>query len=252
MNKALPAAYCFFQDIEPRPLLDLVFDRDYLLYAVTGALHVTVAGQRWFLPPSFAAWVPADVPFTADIRKPMTTCSVLARPGFCALMPRKPVAFQMSPMARQMIRYCKDWGADGHHMPEAEGFFEALLNVCARLAESSLDVRRPSATEPTLQKAIDVTEMKLAEKITAVDVARSINRSERSMQRDFAENVGMTWSEVLTRLRVIRAIELLCDHDLSIIQVAGLSGYNSLSAFNRAFLRFAGCTPSAFRAGLGS
>lgn len=60
----------------------------------------------------------------------------------------------------------------------------------------------------------------------------------------------MTWSQLLTRLRMIRALELLGRNDLTIIQVASESGFNSLSAFNRAFLQFAAWTPSKFRASL--
>jgi AraC-like DNA-binding protein len=230
--------------------LDAVFDRDYLLYAVSGALRVTVKNESWLLPPSFAAWVPAGTPFLAEIGKPVTTCSILVRPGFCKALPDQPTAFQMSAMTRHMIRYCKDWGRDDAQPPEAEGFFLALLNACAGLASKSVDVKRPFATDAVLNKAIAFTETHLNEPTTAADVASAVNLSERSMQRQFARDVGMTWSQVLTRLRMIRALELLSMDDLPVITVAGDCGFNSLSAFNRAFLQFARCTPTEFRKGL--
>ncbi|MFL4470056.1 helix-turn-helix domain-containing protein [Tateyamaria armeniaca] len=242
-----PRAYCFFQDIEPRPPLDAVFDRDYLLYAASGALRVAVARDGWLLPPSFAAWVPANTPISVDIDNPVTTCSVLTSPRFCVSLPDTPTVFQMSPMARQMIQYCKDWGPDAPQPPEAEPFFLTLLNVCAGLVRKSLDVKRPTATDPVLRRAIDLTDVRLAGTITAGEVAHGVGLSERSMQRRFREDVGMTWSETLTRLRMIRSIQLLAHDDLSIIQIAGESGFSSLSAFNRAFRSFAGSTPSEFR-----
>ncbi len=250
MTTDLPTAYCFFQDLEPRPSLDVVFDRDYLLYAVSGALRVTVAGARWLLPPSFAAWVPANTPISVDIRNSVTTCSILTSPRFCARLPDTPTVFQMSPMARQMIQYCKDWGPDALQPSEAEPFFLTLLNVCAGLVTKSVDVKRPTATDPVLRRAIDLTEVRLAETITAGEVARRVSLSERSMQRRFREDVGMTWSETLTRLRMIHAVQLLAEDDLSIIQIAGDSGFGSLSAFNRAFRSFAGGTPTEFRKAL--
>ncbi|WP_300030711.1 helix-turn-helix transcriptional regulator [uncultured Roseobacter sp.] len=252
MTHELPDAYCFFQDIEPRPPLDAVFERDYLLYAAAGALRVTVRDQSWLLPPSFAAWVPANTPLTAEIGKPVTTCSVLVRHGLCTTLPDRPVAFQMSAMTREMIRYCRDWGPEKAQPPEARGFFLALLNACAGLIQKSVDVRRPRATDPAIERAIEITEELLAGKLTSSDVARAANMSERSMQRRFAQDVGMTWSEVLTRLRMIRALELLSQDELSVIQISAETGFNSLSAFNRAFLKFAGCTPTDFRKGLAS
>lgn len=48
----------------------------------------------------------------------------------------------------------------------------------------------------------------------------------------------MTWSEMLTRLRVIHAVQLLADGNLSIIQIAGDEGLSLLSAFNRNFRRW--------------
>lgn len=247
MTSIEPRAYCFFQDIAPRPPLDAAFERDYLLYAAKGALRVSVAREHWVLPPSFAAWVPAGTPIVVTMNTPVTTCSVLTTPGFCEGLPDCPTVFQMSPMARQMIHYCKDWGKDTVHPPQAEPFFLALLNVCASLVNDSVNVKRPAATEPAVQRAIDITEAGLATAITAGDVARQANMSERSLQRRFRDNVGMRWSEALTQLRMIRAVELLAIGDLSVIQISGEVGFNSLSAFNRAFRRFAECTPTEFR-----
>ena len=247
MTQDLPAAYCFFQDIKPRPPLDAVFDRDYLLYAIRGALRVTIANDSWLLPPSFAAWVPADTPLLVEIDKPVTTCSVLTSPGFCAALPGKPTVFQMSQMTRLMIEHCKGWGPDDAHPDNAETFFRALLNTCGELSTHSVDTKRPAATDPTLKAALAFTESHLSDRIVAGDVARAVNLSERSLQRRFRDNIGMSWSETLTRLRMIHAVQLLAENDLSIIQIAGAVGFDSLSAFNRAFRKFANRTPTEFR-----
>ena len=245
-----PAAYCFFQEIEPRPTFEATFERDYLLYAVSGALRVTVGADSWLLPPSFASWVPAHTRLVVDLAKPVTSCSVLVRPSFCTALPQEPTVFQMSPLARHMIRHCKDWGPDDPQPDEAEGFFRSLLNVCADLAKRSINVKRPLATDPMLQHAIRLTQDRLGEHLSAAEVARASNMSERTMQRKFADDVGLTWSQTLTRLRMIKAVELLADPDLPVIQIAADCGFNSLSAFNRAFRAFSGTTPSEFRRGL--
>ncbi|MCX7558602.1 AraC family transcriptional regulator [Sulfitobacter sp. F26204] len=244
------AAYCYFQQIEPRSPMSAAFERDYLLYAVRGALRLNVDGASWLLPPSFAAWIPARTPFVVEIGAPITSCSVLAKHGFCLAFPKTATVFQMSPLARQMIRHCKDWGPDIDHPDEAKGFFLALLNVCGGLVARSVDVKRPFASDPALRRAIEVMEERLSEKLTAQGVAQAVNLSERTMQRRFSEDVGLSWSRVLTHLRMIRAIELLSIDALSIIEIAGDCGFASLSAFNRAFLTFSKMTPSQYRKSL--
>ncbi len=245
-----PAAYCYFQDIEPRPPLDAVFQRDYLLYAVRGALRLNVDTASWLLPPSFAAWIPAGTAVRIDLDRPVTSCSVLARPSFCKAFPPATSVFQMSALARHMIRHCSDWGPNGGHPDEAEGFFSALLDVCAGLVPRSVDVQRPYSADPGLRRAIKFTEDRLANSLTAGDVARAANLSERTMQRRFAEDVGLSWSQVLTRVRMIRAVELLSEGSMSIIEIGAACGFNSLSAFNKAFRAFAQTTPSGYRKSL--
>ncbi|QMU59264.1 MAG: helix-turn-helix domain-containing protein [Boseongicola sp.] len=247
---AEPDAYCFFQDIAPRPPLDAAFDRDYLLYAVAGALRLEVGDKRWLLPPSFAAWIPAKTEFKVEIQRPVTSCSVLSRPGICSTFPDQTTVIQMSPLTREMISHCRDWGKNAAQPERATAFFRALLDTCAALAESSVDVTRPTASDPALMRAVEATEAALTGAITAPEIAKAAAMSERTMQRRFSEELGATWAQTLTRLRMIRAIELLGMPDTSIIQVAGECGYASLSAFNRAFLAFADMTPTEFRAQL--
>lgn len=55
---------------------------------------------------------------------------------------------------------------------------------------------------------------------------------------------------MLTRLRMIRALELVSGTRMQILQIANECGFKSLSAFNRAFRRFTGLTPTAFRSEL--
>lgn len=247
---AAPRVHCHFQDLAPRPLWRAVFRQDYLLYAISGALTVEVAHRSWLLAPSFAAWIPGGTPFTVTIPKPATSCSVLAEPGFCRRLPSRPAVFQMSPLTRHMVRHCREWGADVAHPPEAETFFLALLETCAGLVDGAIDVARPRASDPALQAAIAVLEAHLAEEIPLAQVARLAHLSQRTLQRRFAREVGFTVSEALTRLRMIRAVALLAEDDQSILAIAGDCGYASLSAFNRAFVNFAGVPPATFRARL--
>ena len=94
----LPAASCSFQTLEPQPPVAAVFQRDCLLHAVSGALHVTVKGEVWLPPPVLRGLGPAGRPLLVDIEKTVTTRSILVRHGFCTLLPSRPTAFHTSVM----------------------------------------------------------------------------------------------------------------------------------------------------------
>lgn len=247
MTKAPPDAYCFFQQIAPRRPFVARFDADYLLHAVEGALNVEITGRRWLLPRSFAAWVPAETEIRVVIDRPVTSCSILSKPGFAIGFPNRPVAFQMSRLTREMAHHCRAWGKDDPHPPQAATFFSALLSTCAGLIEGSLDVSRPFSDDPQLAKAIAFLERHLDQPLATEDLARASGLSRRTLQRRFADDLGTSWRKTLRRIRMIHAIDGLTRDNVPVLQIAVDCGYSSLSAFNESFQAFAGMTPTQFR-----
>ena len=82
------------------------------------------------------------------------------------------------------------------------------------------------------------------------DVAEYVHVSTQHLSRFFKQATGIGFSEYLARLRVENAKGLLTNPDLSISEVSNEAGFGSLSQFNRAFRRYAGCSPKAYRASL--
>ncbi len=248
MQSELPA-YCFHQVFEPRPASKISFDRDYLLYAIKGAIRLGVPDREWTLPPSYAAWIPAQTEFEVAVTHPMTCCSLLFQPGFVDGLPNQTVVFTMTPMARDMIYFNRRWGPDNDAFDTfAETYFRSIAMVCVELASSPSDVWQPKGSTKSVRQALAFTQEHLADNISFSDVAAAASTSERTLLRRFAEEVGLTWQQSLRRLRMIRSVELLSNEEDAIIQVAFRVGYASLSAFAKAFRDFTGHTPSKFRA----
>jgi AraC-like DNA-binding protein len=78
------------------------------------------------------------------------------------------------------------------------------------------------------------------------EVARRVGTSTRTLKRRLAEQ-GTTFSEVLEEARRQRALLLLDDRRVPIAEVADRLGYSDVSNFTRAFRRWTGRTPAAFR-----
>jgi len=80
------------------------------------------------------------------------------------------------------------------------------------------------------------------------EVAGEVGLTPRSLARRFEDECGATWTAVLRRMRVLRAVERLAADDDSVTAIAHAVGYTSLSAFNAAFRDLTGRTPTQYRA----
>ena len=71
--------------------------------------------------------------------------------------------------------------------------------------------------------------------------------SEPTFSKYFKKASGMTFSNMVKKLRIANARQLLDTSDLSVAQVASASGYRNMANFNRQFQEELGMTPSAYR-----
>jgi AraC-like DNA-binding protein len=78
-------------------------------------------------------------------------------------------------------------------------------------------------------------------------IARDLRVSGRTLQRQLGA-VGASFQQILEDVRRTRAIEYLTDTDEAVERVAARLGYADPSNFRRAFRRWTGVAPAAFRA----
>lgn len=81
---------------------------------------------------------------------------------------------------------------------------------------------------------------------TIVELARSLKLSPRTLKRRLADH-GTTYTALRDAQRRQRALLLLDDRSLSISEVALRLGYTELPNFTRAFRKWTGMTPAAYR-----
>lgn len=79
-------------------------------------------------------------------------------------------------------------------------------------------------------------------------VARRLGVSERTLHRQLADH-GETFQSIATHARRDAAEALLAEGRHSIVEVAFLTGFADQTAFSRAFKRWTGTTPGAYRGG---
>ncbi len=83
--------------------------------------------------------------------------------------------------------------------------------------------------------------------IRVTDVVAKLSMSRRVFEARFQKAVGRTPHEEIQRVRINRVKQLLLQRDLSVGEVARLSGYEHTEYLAAAFRRETGMTPSQFR-----
>ena len=79
------------------------------------------------------------------------------------------------------------------------------------------------------------------------DVAAYVAVSPGYLSRRFKEEMGVSYQEMLTRVRMERAVTLLRAGGSRVYQVAEQCGYSSYRSFENAFSNFYGQSPKTFK-----
>lgn len=114
--------------------------------------------------------------------------------------------------------------------------------------KSTLLVIRDANTEPgAVTRAKGFVEDHFMEDITLSDAARAAHTSIYYLCKLLKRNLGVSFTELLSRRRVEQAKQLLANPNARVSEVAYEVGFQSLTHFNRIFRKLAGQSPSEYR-----
>ena len=217
-----------------------------LVFAESGAIHVTAAGQAWLIPSARAVWLPPDTTHCLRMRGETRLRTVYVPPERCGALFPLPLGIAVTSLLRELILELVRIGhvdaANRHH--RAVG--EAMLATLARAERLPWTLTLP-VDRRALQVAHAIMADPASERVLA-DLASKSGGSLRTIQRRFVDETGMSLSEWRQVARLMKAAALLLDGE-TVTEAALGAGYAGVSAFIHAFRRKVGQTPSDFRSG---
>lgn len=165
------------------------------------------------------------------------------------------VSFGQSPETDEVLRGLS-FLLRGEARREGPGTAAILSALSTVLLAMVLRTARGAATADVLWTA--VTDEGIAEAVASVlddpgadwtieRLSRQVAMSRATFLRRFARETGTTAGEFVTRARMMAAAHLLSTSEATVAVVAGRVGYQSESAFSRAFRAELGTTPARFR-----
>ena len=81
------------------------------------------------------------------------------------------------------------------------------------------------------------------------DLSEKYHYSEKQIRRIVSTATGLSYSDLIARLKMERAVQLLRQEDVSMESIASETGYTTVSSFYRAFSTYYGCTPGVYQRG---
>lgn len=216
-------------------------DVHQLAFSMDGHMRVSTTTDVWQIPPSSAIWIPPALRHEVLVQERSTVFFIHLHEATRVELPVCAVA-EVAPLVRELVAYLT---TPNRPLEEAH---QACLIALLREQLAKGDPTHSRMRLPTDRRAARVARA-LREQPddhrSLQDWASLVGASERTLSRVFEQETGVSFRKWQQRCRLMRAAELLSS-GTPVSQAAPAVGYESLSAFIKAFSKEFGSTPREF------
>jgi AraC-like DNA-binding protein len=217
-------------------------DDHQIVYAGRGVLSVTTSAGTWVAPATRAIWIPAGTVHAHQAHGELELHLVGLPATENPLSLAEPTVLAVGPLLRELIVAYTRPPLDGR--PERERLRAVLLDQLRASPQQPLHL--PMPTSPQLRDLCDLLRADPADNRTLAALGRQVGASDRTLSRLFRADLGMSFPQWRTQLRLHHALVLLAENT-PVTTVAHLCGWSSASAFIDVFRRTFGHTPGTSR-----
>ncbi|MFD5916678.1 AraC family transcriptional regulator [Kitasatospora sp. NPDC058201] len=211
-----------------------------IVYAGRGVLAVTTDAGTWVAPATRALWIPAGTlhRHRAYGRTVLHTVGLPLDRNPLGLT--RPAVLAVGPLLRELLIAYSSPGTE--RTEEGRRVLAVLLDQLRHAPEQPLHL--PVPRDPRLAAVGALLDRDPADRRTLAELGRAAGAGSRTLSRLCHDELGMTFPQWRTQLRLHHALKLLAD-DLPVTAVAHRCGWASAGAFIDAFRRVFGHTPAA-------
>ncbi|WP_026197420.1 helix-turn-helix transcriptional regulator [Sciscionella marina] len=211
-------------------------DEHQIVYASTGVLAVATSAGAWIAPATRAVLIPAGTVHEHRAYG-QTVLHTVGLPQD-ALTGAEPVVVAVRPLLRELLITCSARPQDTS--PATLRLRAVLTDQLRDSPERPLHVPAPS--DPRLVELGALLDRDPADPRSLTGFATTLGSSARTLSRLCREELGMTFPQWRTQLRMYHALRLLAE-DQPVTAVAHRCGWATPSSFIEAFRRVMGYTP---------
>ena len=226
-----------------------VHARGHLVYAASGVLAVHTERGTSIVPASRVAWTPGGFAHYHRAHGDTDMRILFLPPSLARRIPDRPAVFLASSLAREAFRSLT--GPDNYapsprdDRPAARArLLRVLVDELDEAHEQPLQLLEPQ--DDRLRAIARLLHEDPATNDSLAELGRKVGASTRTLSRLFGAELGMTFYEWRTQLRLYHALVLLADgHDIT--HTAHACGWANPSSFITAFTQVMGTTPGRYR-----
>jgi AraC-like DNA-binding protein len=219
------------------------------VYAATGVLAVHTETNTSIVPANRIAWTPAGAPHYHRAHGETDIRIVFLPTSLARLVPDRPTVFLASDLAREVLLALTgprnyDDTKSGYDRAARARLLRVLVDELDEAHEQPLQL--PEPRDDRLQAIARMLWDRPGDNASLAELGKTIGASTRTLSRLFSNELGMTFYQWRTQLRIYHALILLADgHDTT--QTAYACGWANPSSFITAFTDIIGTTPGRYR-----
>ena len=220
--------------------------RGHLVYAARGVLSVHTDRGTSIVPANRVAWIPAGFTHYHRAHGHTDMRIEFLPPSLARLVPDHPAVFLASDLAREALLTLT--GPRNHTRDYDRAARARLRRVLVDELHEAHEqpLHLPEPHDDRLQAVARMLYENPAEASSLAELGQRIGASSRTLSRLLHNELGMTFYEWRTQLRIYHALVLLADgHDTT--HVAHACGWANPSSFIAAFTTIIGTTPGRHR-----
>ena len=219
------------------------------MYAARGVLSVHTERGTSVVPANRVAWVPAGFTHYHRAYSHTDMRIVFLPPSLARLAPGHPAVFTVSGLAREVLLALTgprnyDGAGPGWDRAARARLHRVLVDELREAPGQPLQL--PEPRDDRLRAIARLLYDQPADNRSLAELGRATGASARTLSRLLHDELGVTFYQWRTQLRIYHALVLLADgHDTT--RVAYACGWANPSGFIAAFASIVGTTPGRYR-----
>lgn len=217
--------------------------RAQLFHIVSGSVTVETERGTFIVPPERALWIPSDVRHAVAYLQRSSLRYLFFRPEAVAHLAQEASVVRLSPLLRELILTFLDYPPDEAASGPADRIAQVIVDQLATLPVAPLHLPMPSSER--LRRAIGDLIADPSRPDDLGQVAERAALSQRSFERHFHNETGMSFRAWRRQARLMKAVELL-SFGMPVAEISDRLGYEGPSAFVAGFRKAFGVTPGRY------
>lgn len=229
-------AYVFYEDNythDDQPHAHLSYQ---LTFVAQGFQYIHIGANSYLVPPNHAIWIPSNLMHRTVSTGTATSLTVV----LFKVVPnhafyQQITVFAVPNVLKELLRYAAKWNHQLKVDDEQVAFLQAILLGLPNFSAAQNTLQIPVPADQRLKVVCDYINHHFKATDSLSFYAGLAHLSERSLQRIFKAETGITIKKYIQLIRVLKSVQLLSDRKFTLSQVAVMVGYQSLSAFTSAY-----------------